>query len=95
VHKDNMLKHTNEFGGIVFSQKVLLSLVEKGLTREKAYAIVQRNALDAFTNNGNFKGNLLADEEVLKYMSRDEIDKIFDAQSFLQNIETIYNKILD
>lgn len=94
VHKDNMLKHTNEFGGIVYSQKMLLSLVEKGLTREKAYEIVQRNALDAFNNNGNFKQNILNDKEVSQYLDLNEIEKIFNPKEFLKNIEYVYNKIL-
>ena len=94
VHKDNMLKHTNEFGGIVYSQKVLLALVQKGLSREQAYSLVQRNALDAFNNHGDFKANLLNDNEVRANLSADEIEKIFDPQEFLHNIEYIYNKIL-
>lgn len=94
IHKDNMLKHTNEFGGIVYSQKVLLSLTNKGLTREQAYTLVQRNALEAFNNNGNFKANLLNDGEVLKYLSVSEIENIFNTKEFLQNIEVIYNRIL-
>ncbi len=94
VHKDNMVKNTNKFGGIVFSQKVLLSLVAKGLTREDAYKIVQRNALDAFNNHGNFKANLLKDEEVLQYLSNGEIENIFNEKEFLQNIEKIYKRIL-
>ena len=94
VHEDNMLKHTNEFGGIVYSQKMLLTLVSKGLTREDAYVIVQRNALDAFNNHGNFKQNVLNDEEVLKYLSQDEIEEIFNPAEFLKNIDTIYNRVL-
>jgi len=94
IHKDNMLKHTNEFGGIVYSQKVLLALVEKGLSREQAYTLVQRNALDAFNNHGDFKSNLLNDKEVMTKISADEIEKIFDPQEFLHNAEYIYNKIL-
>ena len=94
VHKDNMLSHTEEFGGIVYSQKVLLSLVEKGLSREDAYKIVQRNALDAFQNHGNFKQNLLNDDEVLKFLSNNEIDQIFNPKEFLKNIDIIYKRIL-
>ena len=94
VHKNNMLKHTQEFGGIVFSQKALLKLVEKGLTREESYTIVQRNALDAFNNNGNFKNNLLNDSECSKYLSKEEIDGIFNPQEFLNNINIIYDRIL-
>ena len=92
VHKDNMLKNTNKFGGIVFSQKVLLTLVSKGLSREDAYVIVQRNALDAFQNHGDFKANLLKDADVRKLLSPEEIEDIFDKQAFLQNIGEIYKK---
>ena len=94
VHKDNMLKNTDKFGGIVFSQKVLLSLVAKGLTREDAYVIVQRNALDAFQNHGDFNANLLKDNEVLNLLTSDEIEQIFDKQAFLNNIDEIYSRIL-
>jgi adenylosuccinate lyase len=94
VHKDNMLKNTDNFGGIVFSQKVLLSLVEKGLTRENAYVIVQRNALDAFQNHGDFRANLLKDKDVMALLSSEEIGQIFDKNAFLNNIDEIYSRIL-
>lgn len=94
VHEKNMLKNTEKFGGIVFSQKVLLKLVEKGLTREDAYRIVQRNALDAFENDGDFRVNLVNDEEVAKYLSPVEIDEIFNKEEFLKNINVIYSRIL-
>ena len=94
VHEKNMLKNTDRFGGIVFSQKVLLELVEKGLTREEAYRIVQRNALDAFENDGDFKANLMKDKDVTDRLTSDEIEKIFDSSAFLSNINTIYKRIL-
>lgn len=94
VHPDNMLKNTDKFGGIVFSQKVLLSLVAKGLSREDAYILVQRNALEAFQNHGDFKANLLKDSEVMQHLSTVEIEQIFDKQSFLKNIDEIYSRIL-
>jgi adenylosuccinate lyase len=94
VHKDNMLAHTNEFGGIVYSQKVLLSLVAKGLSREDAYVIVQRNALNAFQNHGDFKANLLKDSDVTELLSTAEINEIFNPNAFLQNINSIYDRVL-
>ncbi len=94
VHKDNMIKNTDKFGGIVFSQKVLLTLVSKGLTREDAYKLVQRNALDAFNNHGDFKANLLKDEEILQHLTEDEVENIFNKDDFLQNIEKIYERLL-
>ena len=94
VHEDNMLKNTDKFGGIVFSQKVLLTLVSKGLSREDAYSIVQRNALDAFKNHGNFKENLLNDKDVMNLITPQELETIFDKKAFLQNIDKIYARIL-
>ena len=95
VHKENMLKNTDKFGGIVFSQRALLKLVDKGLTREEAYRIVQRNALEAFEHDGNFKENLLDDHDVTSRLSKKEIEEIFDKKDFLKNIDVIYNRILD
>lgn len=95
VHPKNMLKNTEKFGGIVFSQKVLLELIEKGLTREEAYRIVQRNALDAFENDGDFKANLLKDKDVTERLTSDDIEKIFDKNAFLENINTIYKRMIN
>ena len=92
VHKDNMLKNTNLFGGIVFSQKVLLKLCSKGMLREDAYKIVQANALDAFNNHGSFIENLLKDNDVTSKLSSDEIKECFDINDYLKNINTIYKK---
>lgn len=91
VHKENMLKNMNLFGGIVYSQRVLLALTDKGLSRESAYALVQKNALSAFNKaDGDFKKNLLADKEVLQTLSADEIENCFDSQYYLRNIDAIY-----
>ena len=93
VHKDNMLKNTSLYGGIVYSQRVLLALTEKGLTREQAYAIVQRNALDAFNKpDGDFKRNLLNDREVTSTLSEEEIENCFDSAYYLRNVCEIYER---
>ncbi len=94
VHEKNMLRNADQFGGIVFSQKVLLKLIEKGLTREDAYKIVQRNAHEAVEHNGDFRVNLIDDPEVTKLMTPYEIDEIFDKKEFLKNINDIYGKII-
>ena len=94
VHEKNMLKNTNKFGGIVYSQKVLLKLIEKGLTREEAYRLVQRNALDAFENDGDFRINLLNDKDVEKLLTPMEIEEIFNKDDFLKNVNQIYSRIL-
>ena len=94
VHEKNMLKNTNKFGGIVYSQRVLLKLIEKGLTREDAYRLVQRNALDAFENDGDFRINLLNDKDVEKLLTPAEIDSIFNKDDFLKNVNKIYSRVL-
>ena len=94
VHPENMLENADKFGGIIFSQKVLLKLIEKGLTREEAYRVVQRNALDAFEEKGNFKANLLEDNDVTSRLSKEEIESLFDKKAFLKNIDVIYDRIL-
>ena len=92
IKEENMKQNTNLFGGIVFSQKVLLELVDKGLSREEAYRIVQRNALDAFENNGNFRENLENDEDVINTLSTDDLDDCFVQSEYLKNINKIYEK---
>jgi len=92
VHEKNMLKNANLFGGIVYSQKVLLTLIEKGLTREDAYKLVQKNAHEAFENDGNFKSNLEQDTEVTKLLSAQEIENCFNTEDYLKNIEEIYKR---
>lgn len=94
VHEKNMLKNTNKFGGIVYSQRVLLKLIEKGLTREDAYRLVQRNALNAFENDGDFRINLLNDKDIEKLLTPKEIDAIFDKSDFLKNVDIIYSRVL-
>lgn len=93
IHENNMLKNTNLFGGIVFSQRVLLELTNKGLSREDAYLLVQKNALSAFNNtDGNFKNNLLNDDNVKQILTTEEIENCFDSGYYLRNIETIYTR---
>lgn len=93
VYKENMLKNTELFGGIVYSQRVLLELTAKGLSREDAYSLVQKNALDAFNKkDGNFKQNLLSDNNVTAHLSRQEIENCFDSEYYLRNINEIYER---
>ncbi len=79
VHEDNMLKDTQLFGGVIYSQKVLLKLVEQGMTREDAYRAVQKHALDAL-NGGDFRSNFK------------EFDECFDVQSYLKNIDEVFKR---
>ena len=87
VNEDIMLKNTNLYGGIVFSQKVLLKLVEKGYSREDAYRIVQKHALNAL-NSGDFKQGIESEE----ILSEEEILQCFDKEEYLKNIELVYTR---
>ncbi|MGN0004518.1 MAG: adenylosuccinate lyase [Candidatus Gastranaerophilaceae bacterium] len=86
VKSENMIKNVNKYGGIIYSQACLLKLTEKGMTREEAYSIVQKEALQAFNDGGNFKENMK------KYLSDIEIDECFDEVRYLRNIDTIYKR---
>lgn len=92
VHEKNMEKNTRLYGGIIYSQKVMLKLTEKGLTREQAYEIVQKNALNAIDTNGNFKENLLRDDAVREKLSIDEINECFSVQDYLKYVDRIFAK---
>ena len=94
VHSDNMLRNLNIYGGAIFSQQVLLALVKKGLTREAAYALVQRNAHTAWNQpEGNFKQNLLEDTEVGQYLSAKDLEECFNPNRCLTHIDTIFDRL--
>jgi adenylosuccinate lyase len=82
-----MLKNTQLYGGIIYSQKVLLKLVEKGLTREEAYMIVQKHAHQAL-NNGDFMDGILSEN----ILSSADFDECFNEKSYLNNIQEIFNR---
>lgn len=92
ILEKNMEKNSNCYGGIIYSQKVLLKLVEKGLTREDAYRLVQRNALNAMDSDGSFRENLISDTEIMALLSKDEIAECFARAEYLQNIDTIFKR---
>ncbi len=89
-----MLKNLNIYGGVIFSQKVLLLLVEKGLTREKAYSLVQKNAHQAWNNEeGNFKKNIEEDQEIMKLVTKKDLQACFDPSIHLNNLTVIWEKL--
>ncbi len=94
VHEDNMARNLNVYGGVIFSQRVLLSLVSKGMSREDAYRLVQHNAHSAWnTDSGNFRTNLLADPEVMAHLSEDELENCFDPKEHLKNLEQVFARL--
>ena len=94
VYPDNMLKNLNIYGGVIFSQKVLLLLVEKGMSREKAYSLVQKSAHQAWNNeNGNFKENIEAEQEIMTLVSENDLKVCFDPSIHLNNLNVIWDKL--
>ncbi|MGP0128482.1 MAG: adenylosuccinate lyase [cyanobacterium endosymbiont of Rhopalodia musculus] len=94
VYPENMKRNMNVYGGVIFSQRVLLTLVEKGMSRENAYKIVQRCAHKAWNKiDGDFYGLIKQDLQVTQYLSPEEIDSCFDPQYHLQNLERIYQRL--
>ena len=94
VYPENMLKNLNIYGGVIFSQKVLLLLVKKGLSREKAYGLVQKNAHQAWNSkDGNFKQNLEEDQEIMTLVSKEDLKECFDPSIHLNNLNVIWKKL--
>lgn len=89
IHEDNMLKNTKLYGGVIYSQRVLLKLVEKGYSREEAYKIVQMHALKAL-DGGDFRQGLLSDNNVTSKLSKIEIEECFSPESYLRNIDNVF-----
>lgn len=94
VYPENMTRNMNLYGGVVFSQRVLLALVGKGLGREEAYAIVQSCAHQAWNQaGGDFYALIKADERVIPHLSPEEIDECFDPQKHLRNLDQVYQRL--
>ncbi len=94
VYEKNIEKNIFLTKGLIFSQKLLLKLAEKGLSREKAYEIVQRNAMRSWESGESFKELVKKDSDIMKVLSESEIDEIFDISSYLKNIDYIYDRSL-
>lgn len=93
VFDKNMLKNTQLYGGIIYSQKVLLKLVEKGLTREEAYKIVQKHAIETLDDNTTgFKTRLQNDSQITKLLVPTELEECFNVENYLHNINTIFKR---
>lgn len=93
VYPENMKRNLNSLKGLIFSQKVLLALMKKGLSRENSYVLVQRNAMKCWKTGRGFKELLNKDKEAKKYLSSKEISKIFNLQSYLKNVPVIFKRM--
>lgn len=93
VHPERMIKNIDLTRGLIFSQMVLLALLKKNISREYAYQLVQKNSLKAWKEDLDFKKLIQSDQEIIKLLSQDEINKCFSLESYLEKIDYIFDKV--
>jgi adenylosuccinate lyase len=93
VYPANMQKNLDLLGGLVHSQRVMIALTQKGVAREDAYAIVQRNAMKVWQGEGDFLSFLTADRDVRKHLSEAELKANFDLDHHLRHVDTIFERV--
>jgi adenylosuccinate lyase len=94
VYPNNMLNNLNIYGGVVFSQRVLLALVENGMSREDSYRLVQKHAHAAWNQpEGNFQKNLENDPEVMNSLSLDQLSECFSTELHQSNLKVIWDRL--
>jgi adenylosuccinate lyase len=93
VYPDNMQKNLDRLGGLIHSQRVLIALTQKGLAREDAYALVQRNAMKAWRGEGDFLSLLKSDPDVRKHLSEKELTESFDLGYHFKHVDTIFRRV--
>ena len=89
VYPDAMLKNMEKTGGLIYSQRLMLAVVGKGVLREDAYKWVQRNAMKRWLDGEDFRANIEKDEDIKKYLTKEEIAECFDYNWFLRNVDKI------
>lgn len=93
VHSRRMEQNLNMMKGLIYSQQVLMKLTAKELKRQKAYEMVQRNALLVWHKDKDFKALLLEDKEIRKYLTEQEIDELFNVDYHLKHVEDIFDRV--
>jgi adenylosuccinate lyase len=93
VYPERMLENLNRSRGVVFSGTVLLELARRGISREQAYEWVQRNAMRSFHEQKDFKSLLLADPDLMKVLTSAEVEKAFDLNDQLRNVDAIFDRV--
>jgi adenylosuccinate lyase len=96
IYPDNMAKNLYITRGLVYSQTVLLKLVDKGVTREEAYRIVQTAAMQVWENKEkDLRNELINSAEARQYLTEQEINEIFQSIKMLQNVDYIFTRSVD
>jgi len=93
VYPENMRKNLELTGGLFYSQQVMLALTGRGISREEAYRLVQRNAMKVWNQGGTLQDRLKEDPEVMALLPAGEMDGLFDLKHHLQHVNTIYQRV--
>jgi adenylosuccinate lyase len=93
VYPENMKKNLDRLGGLIHSQRVLLALTQKGMSREESYAAVQRNAMPVWRGEGNFLELLKADKDVSALLSDADLESLFDLGYHTKHVDTIFERV--
>jgi len=93
VYPENMRHNIELTQGLIFSQRVLLALIDKGLTREEAYKTVQDNAMEAWQGKKNFLSLLQIDKRIINYLTQDELKSLFDYNYYLKYVDTVFERL--
>jgi adenylosuccinate lyase len=93
VYPENMKRNMDKSGGLIFSEAILLALVNKGLTREEGYALVQQNAMKSWEKGSDFYQSISMDAEIGKHLKQAEIDDAFDLDHHLRHVDTIFKRV--
>jgi adenylosuccinate lyase len=92
VYADNMMRNINLTGGLIFSQELMLHLIDKGMLRETAYRLVQEKAMQSWAERSSFKDLVLNDTEITQVLSQEEIDAVFDMSIYFKNVDYIFKR---
>ncbi len=95
VYPKRMLQNLELTRGLIFSQQVLLALAKRGVSRETAYKIVQKQAMRAWKENKNFEELVLDDQDIGKHLGGDEIQEVFDLSFQLRHVDTIFDRVFE
>ena len=95
VYPARMRENLELTRGLTFSGSLLVALIGKGLTREEAYALVQRHALETWDRGGDFRERILAEPRIVELLSKEEIDRAFSLEESLRHVDAIFERTLE
>ena len=95
IYPKKMEENLNSLGGLVHSQQILLALTQKGASREDAYHLVQKHAMDVWEKGGNYLDKMKSDTKIKKYFTVEELENLFDAKQHQRHVDTIFKRVFE